>query len=341
MRRSSPLAAERDSTLTPYRGAQDRHRSRAIRSLLFAQVGSSIPLPFLMFLIFWIAVIFVSFRSLCTTQPDRHRDAVRVCALGLGCDVPDPGTESTVQGSIRASRGATLGVREARTREFRFVEDALIESHHAAPALGARARARRAAGTFRARSSRRRVTSMCSSALLTRCRDASARRLPSRMFSCGSSRSAIQPPYGRCRTDAEVDGDASEQVAAEVARARPGRGGGRRLVRGPGGRCLVTASPGPAREPGCPRRTCTACTPCRNGPARTRCPAASAIRRRQPADIECPRRGTAPRSCRRRAAPGRWARSADWRSPSGGTSRPRRAVAREPVTTVRRGSART
>jgi len=56
--------------LSPQNEAQRSLRTEALkigadvartRSLLFAQAGSSIPLPFLMILVFWVAVIFVSF----------------------------------------------------------------------------------------------------------------------------------------------------------------------------------------------------------------------------------------------------------------------------------------
>jgi len=56
--------------LSPQSEAQRSLRTEALkiatdvartRSLLFAQAGSSIPLPFLMILVFWVAVIFVSF----------------------------------------------------------------------------------------------------------------------------------------------------------------------------------------------------------------------------------------------------------------------------------------
>src|SRR5215813_2115650 len=56
--------------LSPQSEAQRSLRTEALkiatdvartRSLIFAQAGSSIPLPFLMILVFWVAVIFVSF----------------------------------------------------------------------------------------------------------------------------------------------------------------------------------------------------------------------------------------------------------------------------------------
>src|SRR5262249_48259956 len=61
---------EKIQALSPQNEAQRSLRTEALkiaadvartRSLLFAQTGSSIPLPFLMILVFWVAVIFVSF----------------------------------------------------------------------------------------------------------------------------------------------------------------------------------------------------------------------------------------------------------------------------------------
>src|SRR5262245_9908843 len=61
---------EKIQALSPQSEAQRSLRAEALkiaadiartRSLLFAQAGSSIPLPFLMILVFWVAVIFVSF----------------------------------------------------------------------------------------------------------------------------------------------------------------------------------------------------------------------------------------------------------------------------------------
>src|SRR5262249_47039737 len=61
---------EKIQALSPQNEAQRSLRTEALkiaadiartRSLLFAQTGSSIPLPFLMILVFWVAVIFVNF----------------------------------------------------------------------------------------------------------------------------------------------------------------------------------------------------------------------------------------------------------------------------------------
>ena len=55
---SSPTEAQRTLRAEALRIAVDLGRTRA---LLFAQSGSAIPLPFLGILVFWVAVIFVSF----------------------------------------------------------------------------------------------------------------------------------------------------------------------------------------------------------------------------------------------------------------------------------------
>jgi hypothetical protein len=55
------------------------------RSLLFAQRGSSIPLPFLMILVFWVAVIFASF-GLFAPPNATVVGTLFVCALSVsGC----------------------------------------------------------------------------------------------------------------------------------------------------------------------------------------------------------------------------------------------------------------
>ena len=77
--------------LSPQSEAQRSLRAEAVkiatdlgrtRSLLFAQAGSSIPIPFLVILVFWLTVIFVSYGLLAPA----HATAVTtlfVCALSV------------------------------------------------------------------------------------------------------------------------------------------------------------------------------------------------------------------------------------------------------------------
>ena len=61
------------------------------RLLLFAETDNSFPLPFLGVLTLWLVIIFASFSLFFGPQHDCVRSAVAVRAVGLVCDIPDPG----------------------------------------------------------------------------------------------------------------------------------------------------------------------------------------------------------------------------------------------------------
>jgi len=86
---------EQLQALSPQTEAQRSLKAEALRvavefaqtrSLLFAQRGSSIPLPFLVILIFWVAVIFVSF-GLFAPRNATVIVALLVCALSVSCAI--------------------------------------------------------------------------------------------------------------------------------------------------------------------------------------------------------------------------------------------------------------
>jgi hypothetical protein len=58
---SAAFAAERSPALSASQGHTDRHDIAQTRLLLFAQTNNSIPMPFLVVLIFWLTIIFGSF----------------------------------------------------------------------------------------------------------------------------------------------------------------------------------------------------------------------------------------------------------------------------------------
>ena len=61
------------------------------RLLLFEQSGRSIPMPFLVLLIFWVTIIFLSFGLFAPRNATVDSDSVLVCAIGRRCDLPDNG----------------------------------------------------------------------------------------------------------------------------------------------------------------------------------------------------------------------------------------------------------
>lgn len=69
------------------------------RLLLFAQKNNSIPMPFLVVLIFWLTIIFGSFGLFAKPNANRFRLAVRFCAVGRRGDLPGPGAGSAICGS--------------------------------------------------------------------------------------------------------------------------------------------------------------------------------------------------------------------------------------------------
>ena len=80
---------DRIQELTPQNEVQRSLQAQALkmsidigqaRWLLFEQGGRSIPMPFLVLLIFWVTIIFLSFGLFAPPQCDRRRNAVPVCA---------------------------------------------------------------------------------------------------------------------------------------------------------------------------------------------------------------------------------------------------------------------
>jgi hypothetical protein len=82
--------------LSPNNDTQRSLRSRAIaaftegaqmRLQLFTQAGSSIPTPFLVIMVFWLSVIFVSATLFARNEYGRHDLAVCRCAVVCRCDL--------------------------------------------------------------------------------------------------------------------------------------------------------------------------------------------------------------------------------------------------------------
>jgi len=67
------------------------------RWLLVTQKGSSIPLPFLIVLVFWFVAIFGSLSLLAPPQRDRIRGHRRLCIVGLERDIPDHGARFAIR----------------------------------------------------------------------------------------------------------------------------------------------------------------------------------------------------------------------------------------------------
>ena len=89
--RGAEALYEKIQALSPHSEEQRAHRAEAVkivtdlgrtRSLQIAQAGRSIPLPFLVILVFWVAVIFVSF-GLYAPPNATVVAALSVCALSV------------------------------------------------------------------------------------------------------------------------------------------------------------------------------------------------------------------------------------------------------------------
>ena len=59
------------------------------RLLVFENLGASIPVPFLVVLVFWLCIIFASFGLFAPAQCDRHHRPLRLCIVGRRCDISD------------------------------------------------------------------------------------------------------------------------------------------------------------------------------------------------------------------------------------------------------------
>ena len=103
---SGELFFDKIQELTPKNEVQHALQAQAItlsigigqaRLLLFEQGGRSIPMPFLVLLIFWVTVIFLSFGLFAPAQCDRHRNPIPVCAFGFGRDLPDHGVGPAIR----------------------------------------------------------------------------------------------------------------------------------------------------------------------------------------------------------------------------------------------------
>ena len=66
------------------------------RSLLLEQTGGSIPMPFLVVLVFWFTVIFITFGLFAPAELNCDRGPVGLRAVGRRRDFPDPGTGSAI-----------------------------------------------------------------------------------------------------------------------------------------------------------------------------------------------------------------------------------------------------
>ena len=92
--------------LSPQNDAQRSLQARAIqistdiaqtRLLLFAQAGNSVPMPFLVVLIFWLTIIFASF-GLFARPNAIVIGSLLIFALGCRSDLPDPGAWPAICG---------------------------------------------------------------------------------------------------------------------------------------------------------------------------------------------------------------------------------------------------
>ncbi len=92
--------------LLPHSEAQRFLQSQALtmtidlgrtRVLLFEQLGSSIPVPFFVVLVFWLSIIFASF-GLFAPRNATVIAASFICALSVsGCNIFDPGARPIIQ----------------------------------------------------------------------------------------------------------------------------------------------------------------------------------------------------------------------------------------------------
>jgi hypothetical protein len=91
----SPLVYDKVDELTPQNNAQRSLRSQALtlavnvgqlRLLMLEHMGSSIPLPFLEILVFWLCIIFASF-GLFAPRNGTVIAVLGVCALSVACAI--------------------------------------------------------------------------------------------------------------------------------------------------------------------------------------------------------------------------------------------------------------
>ena len=99
---ASETAFTQIGELAPQTDAQRSLKARAIqvstdlaqtRLALFVEASSSIPLPFLVVLVFWLAIIFASFSLFSHLNPTPRSRVGRICVVGLRRAVPDTRNE--------------------------------------------------------------------------------------------------------------------------------------------------------------------------------------------------------------------------------------------------------
>ncbi len=85
--------------LNPHNDSQRFLQSQALstvtklsqtRSLMIAQKTSSVPMPLLAVLVFWLSLLFISFGAVRSCQCGGGGWSIRLCAGGLRCDLADP-----------------------------------------------------------------------------------------------------------------------------------------------------------------------------------------------------------------------------------------------------------
>ena len=111
---------EKIETLSPQNEAQHAMQTQAqllaanvgrTRLLLFENLGSSIPVPFLVVLVFWLCIIFASFGLFAPRNATVIAVLKRLCAVGSGCDLSDPRARPVVRGVASGfRRSAARGV---------------------------------------------------------------------------------------------------------------------------------------------------------------------------------------------------------------------------------------
>ena len=69
------------------------------RWLLFEQSGRSIPIPFLVVLVFWLEPHFRDIRSVCASQCDRRCRSAPRRTIRFSCDLPDSGAGLAIRGT--------------------------------------------------------------------------------------------------------------------------------------------------------------------------------------------------------------------------------------------------
>ena len=95
--------------------ARDLGRARV---LLFEQLGSSIPVPFLIVLVFWLTIIFASFGLFAPRNGSVIAVFFRLCPVRLRRDIPDPGARLLIRSDASGlQHPAAHGARPARPLE--------------------------------------------------------------------------------------------------------------------------------------------------------------------------------------------------------------------------------